>query len=792
MEDKDKTKEQLISELEETRQRVTGLELVSIDAKQAKAALRKSQARFQAVFENEAVGISILTPKGNMVQNNQTLQNMLGYNNEELRHMNYIDVTDPDGIDEEKALVKELVDGKHESFHREKKYITKDGRIIWGRLTASIALDKDGKPQFGIGITEDVTEHKKADEALKESEERYKALVETTSDFIWEMDLNGAYTYCSPQIEKLWGLDPEEMLGKTPFDLLPPEDREQAIKAFSALLESSSPFTNMQMRSLDGTGRIVFLEISGVPFFDTAGRQCGYRGITRDITERKKVEDSLRESEQKHRLLFESMGSGAVYYDKKGKLLLINKNGAEDLGGKPEDFIGKHVHDIFDKNQADLILGRIKSTIKDKTVTFFEDALDLGAGSRIYATSYNPIFGLNGETIGIQIIADDITERKEAEERERQLQQELNLASRLATVGQMASGIAHEINNPLTGVIGFSGLLLKKDLPDDIRKCVNVIYEGGKRVASIIDRMLTFARQYKPERTSININEIIETTLAMRAYEMKSSNIKVTTKFAADIPLTFADAGQLQQVFLNIILNAEMEMRLAHGKGTLTVKTERINNTLRVSFKDDGLGIPKENMGRLFDPFFTTRDPNKGTGLGLSICYSIVTQHGGKIYARSRLGKGATFFVELPVVTKEEQLKMAEPAAEVPKTLSRARILVVDDDTIVQEFLTEVLGKEGYEVEIVGNGDDALEKINSEDYDVILLDVKLPGMSGIELYGCMQKMGKSLTRKVIFITGDVMNEDTIDFISKAGVPCITKPFDAEQLKKEIGRILPEV
>ena len=251
-------------------------------------------------------------------------------------------------------------------------------------------------------------------------------------------------------------------------------------------------------------------------------------------------------------------------------------------------------------------------------------------------------------------IEDDITERKQAEERERQLQQELNISSRLASVGQMAAGIAHEINNPLTGVIGFSDLLIKKDIPEDIRKDVNIIYEGAQRIASITSRMLAYARQYKPERALVNINDIIETTLSMRTYEMESSNIEVTPQLDPDLPTTMADAGQLQQVFLNIILNAETEMINAHGKGSLSVKTERIDNTIRISFKDDGPGIPKKNLERIFEPFFTTREVGKGAGLGLSVSHGIVTQHGGKLYARSTFGKGVTFIVELPIITKAE------------------------------------------------------------------------------------------------------------------------------------------
>jgi signal transduction histidine kinase len=247
-------------------------------------------------------------------------------------------------------------------------------------------------------------------------------------------------------------------------------------------------------------------------------------------------------------------------------------------------------------------------------------------------------------------IEDDLNERKRAEKRGKELQQELILSSRLASVGEMASGIAHEINNPLTGVTGFAQLLMKKDIPDDVRKDVEIIYEGAQRVASITRRLLTFAGQQRPKLEHVDINDVIGTTLDMRAYEMKSSNIKVTTELDPELPETMADAGQLQQVFLNIILNAEQEMVMAHKGGNLLVKTERMDNTIKVSIKDDGPGIAKENLEKIFDPFFTTREVGEGAGLGLSVCHGIVKGHGGKVYAESRLGKGATFIVELPIV----------------------------------------------------------------------------------------------------------------------------------------------
>ena len=252
-----------------------------------------------------------------------------------------------------------------------------------------------------------------------------------------------------------------------------------------------------------------------------------------------------------------------------------------------------------------------------------------------------------------------------------------------------------------------------------------------------------------------------------------------------------ADAGQLQQVFLNLIINAETEMKLAHEGGKLLVKTETVGNTIQISFKDDGPGITKENLEKIFNPFFTTREVGKGTGLGLSLCHGIIAEHNGQIYAKSKPGKGATFIVELPVITEEKQLEMADAAAEEVKKVAPARILVVDDEPAICQFLKRVLTGEGHEVETVASAGDALERMKSTRYNLVLLDIKLPGKSGIELYKRTQKIAESLARRVVFITGDVMGTDTRSFLSRTRVPYITKPFDTEQLKKEINRKLTE-
>ena len=260
----------------------------------------------------------------------------------------------------------------------------------------------------------------------------------------------------------------------------------------------------------------------------------------------------------------------------------------------------------------------------------------------------SPIFNEKGEVTASVHVARDISERKRMEER-------LIVTDRLASIGELASGIAHELNNPLTGVIGFSDLLLARDLPDDVKEDVKIINSEAKRTAGVVRNLLTFARKHPETKEPLDINSSIEKVLELRAYEQKVNNIKVNTRFDPDLPEVMANGFELQQVFLNITINAEYFMIEAHGRGTFTITTERIDDIVRASFADDGPGIAKENLGHLFDPFFTTKEVGKGTGLGLSISYGIITEHGGRIYAESKLGKGATFVIELPISTTDNE-----------------------------------------------------------------------------------------------------------------------------------------
>jgi PAS domain S-box-containing protein len=502
--------------------------------------------------------------------------------------------------------------------------------------------------------------------------------------------------------------------------------------------------------------------------------------VLRDLTKTKSTER-----------MFNALSSGTPM-----GLFIVQDGKFKFVGSQFEKVTGYSAEESYDLIPQKLIHPDDRETAR-------KNAIDMLKGKRSSPYEYR-IVRKNGQTSwfvesvasidyqgkrAVMIAGIDITEQKGAETVKKEAEQRAQIASRLATVGEMAAGIAHEINNPLTTVIGYTELLMQGDVPEQIRKDLRYINSGAQRVADIVHRMLTFSRQTKPERRYVNINDIIQNTIDMQLYSLNNSNIQVEMKLDRDLPFTMVDSGQLQQVFLNLIINAMTEMKMAHDRGRMQIQTRQVDNLIRITFKDDGPGISKENIEKIFNPFFTTREIGQGTGLGLSVCHGIVTGHNGKIYVKSRLGKGATFFIDLPVVLENTQLEFEEPAPEEISNKVKARILVVDDEMLIRRLLTRILTKEGHNVDCVDNSIDALEKIRSERYNLILLDIMMPGMSGITLYENIKNIAMSLAQRIIFITGDVMGNETQKFLARTKAKYFTKPFETDKLRKEINRIL---
>jgi len=505
-------------------------------------------------------------------------------------------------------------------------------------------------------MTYELEQREQTEEALRESESRFLALAENTSDVMWELDASYRYTFCSPNIQAITGYEGSEVIGRTPFDFMPMAESARMREVFKELAEQREPFYLVEHTVDHKDGRQFVLECRGMPIFNKAGCFVGFRGVDRDVTQRKLAEVSLQN------------------------------------------------------------------------------------------------------------------------------------ASKLATLGELASEIAHELNNPLAAVMTFAHLLKSQDLPGGVGEDVEKIFTEAQRAARVVHNLLAFARRHEPEKRYVDLIAAVSRALSLKARDLSANNIEVRTQYEGGLPKTMADEHQLTQVFLNIVTNADQTMTEHRGAGTLWIRGWREGASLRFSFRDDGPGISPENIGKVFDPFFTTKEAGKGTGLGLSMCHRMVLAHGGKIWVESEEGAGTTFYVELPL-EGPDGAEMTEVKVAGEGKIKGRWILVVDDEEVFTDPLCRILSRGGHLVEVAKDGEEAWQAIGRKRYECILMDVRMPGVGGKELYRRIREKDQELAKRVIFATGDTLNPETQEFLESTGNPWLGKPFTVEELEGKIQECL---
>lgn len=388
---------------------------------------------------------------------------------------------------------------------------------------------------------------------------------------------------------------------------------------------------------------------------------------------------------------------------------------------------------------------------------------------------------------------------------ERLIQSKLLQTEKMAGLGQLVSGIAHELNNPLTSIQGYAQLLLGRRSGPERASDVLRISQEAERAGRIVKNLLLFSREAKSERRAVHLNEVIERTLALRSYELKLENIDVELALDPALPEAVGDAAQLQQAALNLILNAEQAIVMSREDesrgGRILIRTERLpGDRLAFRIADDGPGIPPEIAPRIFDPFFTTKPPGVGTGLGLSIVYGIVKEHGGEVSVDSLPGHGATISIELPALAGSELDPLQErplerrvaPVVSLPvvgRAAAKERILVVEDEPTVAELIGDVMTEEGYEVETLLDSREALGKLEDEKYSLVICDLKMPYLDGPGLYRALVRREHPARHKLLFVTGDTMAPRTLEFLKSSGLPYLAKPFLVEELKEAVNQAL---
>jgi PAS domain S-box-containing protein len=471
------------------------------------------------------------------------------------------------------------------------------------------------------------------------SEEKVRQIFESVTDGISVIDLEGIITEVNQRTVEMHGFSSKnELLGKSVFELLAPREHTRLAVDLKQAIEEGA-ISGVEYTLLKADGSEFPGELSTNVLKNAQGNLFGHITIARDITKRKEMDEALKRAAEEWSRTFDSINDAVCIISKDFRLLRVNKAFADMYHMEHSQVIGKRCYEVTVEGKEPVEGCPHQETLRTAKPAKSEFSVN-GKGTYV-EISTSPIFDEKGEVAGSVHITRDITAQKKQNER-------LMSTDRLASLGELAAGTAHEFNNPLTSIIVLSELLMEKG-PNGIREDLKLINTEARRAANVARNLLAFGGKHAPVKQLDQINSIIEDVLELRAYEHRSSNIDIGRYLATDLPEIMVDYFQMQQVFMNIIINAEYFMIEAHGRGTLTITTQKENSTVRISFADDGPGITPENLNRIFDPFFTTKEAGKGTGLGLSICHSIVAEHGGQIYVRSQLGKGTTIFIELPI-----------------------------------------------------------------------------------------------------------------------------------------------
>lgn len=366
-------------------------------------------------------------------------------------------------------------------------------------------------------------------------------------------------------------------------------------------------------------------------------------------------------------------------------------------------------------------------------------------------------------------------------------------SEKLSGLGEFVAGVAHELNNPLTSVMGFSDLMRRANTDAKQKRHLDMIYKSALRCQKIVQALLDFARHRAPERKPVCLNRLVEAALEMLQYQLRTSNIEVRTRLDSKLPPALVDPHQIQQVLVNIINNARQAIEAQHTEGWIRVATEAHDGQVRVIIQDSGPGIPEENLKKVFSPFFTTKEAGTGTGLGLSLCSSIIQDHGGTITPFSNPAEGATFVIELPVASESR-----DPSAE--KTVSRPettgtkagvgrKVLVIDDEEPILLMVRDALTGQGYKVDLASDGEAGLRRLRRQHYDLALCDWKMPGLNGQEVYERLRAADPGLAERIIFITGDVANETARKFLEEHNKICLPKPFTLDEFQEAITKVM---
>lgn len=678
--------------------------------------------------------------------------------------------------DDRERVVNALANRQDDEYEITYRIVRPDGGVRWIRDRGFPIADATGRAYRMAGIAEDITERILAQQRIEAAEQHYRRLITTSPYAIYTMDVNGAFTELNPAAEALLGGAASTLLGRSFMEIIAPESRDDAADQFQRMLTGEADDISMELVVLPANGQRRVLSVTATTMRHH-GRVEGMHGIARDITDE-------MERDERVRMLAEALDrlpdavcierdDGSVLYSNEAFQQLVARRSHADTSGlqallADDTPAGERRAVRDDLMNYGSWRGRTAVPHDDRMVP-----LEIVA-RRIELGNHQVVI----------LLARDVTE---------QVERELHLrrTERLASLGTLVGGVAHELNNPLTAIAGFVELMLGEHRSAEDRDALETLRRETARVAKIVSDLRLVARESHDVQTRrlqpIDVNDIIRHVLRVRRYALETSNIEIRLNLEPNLPPGRGVPSEIEQVVLNLVVNASHALDASDRQNKLlTINSAATRAGVAFEVIDNGSGIPEKVLEHIFDPFFTTKSPGEGTGLGLSLVHSIVSEHGGRISVNSIEGRGSAFSVLLPFA--REGVDTAESAAAPgapPTNVRPLNVLIVDDEAAIRLALVRHLQRRGHKVETAEDGAAALDRIAANGFDVIVSDIRMPGMSGDRLLRELRERGADeAVRRLVFMTGDPASEAVQQGVEHE-IPVLSKPFTLREITEKI-------
>ncbi|MFZ0519882.1 MAG: PAS domain S-box protein [Candidatus Acidiferrales bacterium] len=645
------------------------------------------------------------------------------------------------------------------------------------------ALREEDQAPSVSGWVRDVT-------SQHESEIRFTELFESLREGIFFTTPEGKLLDANPALLRMLGYDNKEELQKLNFRELYADPSQRDTLVRQVVEHGAVQDVDVIYRRKDGTQ--LHCLASGFGVRDTFGRTIRMQGTLVDITERIEIEARLHQEQEFVRRLVASFPEVIAVMDLDGRLTFVSPRIEDVLGRAASDVIGKVLWaQVHRDDAAELTSAFGKLANGELAHAQLEYRTKHADGTwRMLRASASPLFDASGKINGVVASARDVTEARAAEKQ--QLQKE-----KLAAMGEMMAGVAHELNNPLTAILGISDLMRERAADDATRRQVEIVLKQARRAAGIVQNLLAFSRPSALASKKLRPEQVIKQVIDQQQASLRQKNVAIQLEAPEGLPAVEADPRLLQQVFVNLIVNAEQAISSRRDHGTLRIAVEAADGKIAFVFADDGPGISPENLAKIFDPFFTTKRHGGGTGLGLTICQAIVKEHGGTMEVQSTPEAGAEFRVILPAAKGDSATPPEAPKAQAnaPRVaaatvLQGRSVYVVDDEESIREIVQEGLSARGMKVEGASSSEEALPHLATHTYDFVLCDFNLPGLNGEQFFERMQASATGgAAPKFVFMSGALLDPSTMASFGEKGAAVLQKPFHMSGLAALLTELL---